>query len=201
MNIIIPLGGKGERFAKEGYSQPKPIIKILHKEMIFYVLDNLELQSDDKIFIIYFSDLDRYNFKDIISAKYPDIHFIPLYYQTAGAVETLYNGLHKIKELSENKTCVLLDCDTFYTQDILSIVRSRNDNMVFYTKKYAEKPIYSYISIDSSNKILEIKEKVKISTNANTGCYVFKDIDQLQYYCKQVLDNKITFNGVSSLNG
>jgi HAD superfamily hydrolase (TIGR01509 family) len=195
MNIIIPLGGKGERFVREGYSQPKPIIKILHKEMIFYLLDNLELHSDDKIFIIYFTDLDRYNFKDIISAKYPDIHFIPLYYQTAGAVETLYNGLHKIKELSENKTCVLLDCDTFYTQDILSIARNKNENLVFYTKKYDEKPIYSYISIDPSNKILEIKEKVKISTNANTGCYVFKDIDQLQYYCKKVLDNKITFNG------
>ncbi len=26
MNIIIPLGGKGERFYKEGYSQPKPLI-------------------------------------------------------------------------------------------------------------------------------------------------------------------------------
>lgn len=54
MNIIIPLGGKGERFVKEGYLQPKPLIKILNKEMIFYVLDNLELSKDDKIFIIYF---------------------------------------------------------------------------------------------------------------------------------------------------
>ena len=45
------------------------------------------------------------------------------------------------------------------------------------------------------NKILEIKEKVKISSNANTGCYVFNDIEQLLYYCKYVLDNKITFNG------
>ena len=195
MNIIIPLGGKGERFTTQGYSQPKPLIKILNKEMILYVLDNLQMQPDDKLFIIYFADLDRYNFKDIVSAKYPDIHFIQLNYQTAGAVETIYNGLHKINKLTDNKTCVLLDCDTFYTQDILSIVRSRNDNMVFYTKKYDENPIYSYITIDPSNKITKIKEKVKISTNANTGCYVFKNIDQLQYYCKQVLDNKITFNG------
>jgi HAD superfamily hydrolase (TIGR01509 family) len=195
MNIIIPLGGKGERFLREGYLQPKPIIKVLNKELILYVLDTLELHSDDKIFIIYFNDLDRYNFKDVVAGKYPDVHFIPLNYQTTGAVETIYNGLHKIQELSDNKTCVLLDCDTFYTQDILSIVRGRNDNLVFYTKKYDENPIYSYISIDPSNKILEIKEKVKISTNANTGCYVFKNIDQLQYYCKHVLDNKITFNG------
>ena len=39
MNIIIPLGGKGERFKKEGYISPKPLIKVLDKEIIFYVLD------------------------------------------------------------------------------------------------------------------------------------------------------------------
>ena len=70
MNIIIPLGGKGERFAKEGYSQPKPLINILNKEMIFYVLDNLELCQNDKIFIIYFSDLDKYNFTNMLGKKY-----------------------------------------------------------------------------------------------------------------------------------
>lgn len=195
MNIIIPLGGKGERFAKEGYSQPKPLINILNKEMIFYVLDNLELYQNDKIFIIYFSDLDKYNFTNILGKKYKEISFIPISYQTAGAVETLYNGLNKIINLSDNKKCVLLDCDTFYTQDILSIARTIPDNLVFYTKKYDESPIYSYISLNSENKIVEIKEKVKISSNANTGCYVFNNIDILLYYCKYVLDNKITFNG------
>ena len=99
MNIIIPLGGKGERFAKEGYSQPKPIIPILNKEMIFYVLDNLDLQSDDKIFIIYSADLDKYNFRNIVSKKYQNTRFISLNYQTAGAVETIYNGLNTIKDL------------------------------------------------------------------------------------------------------
>ena len=195
MNIIIPLGGKGERFAKEGYSQPKPLINILNKEMIFYVLNNLELCQNDKIFIIYFSDLDKYNFTNILGKKYKEISFIPISYQTAGAVETLYNGLNKIINLSDNKKCVLLDCDTFYTQDILSIARTIPDNLVFYTKKYDESPIYSYISLNSENKIVEIKEKVKISSNANTGCYVFNNIDILLYYCNYVLDNKITFNG------
>jgi HAD superfamily hydrolase (TIGR01509 family) len=195
MNIIIPLGGKGERFTKEGYLQPKPLIRILNKEMIFYVLDNLEFSNDDKIFIIYFSELDKYDFTNIVGKKYPEIIFIPVYYQTAGAVETLYNGLTKIIDMSNNKKCVLLDCDTFYTQDILSIARNNPNNLVFYTKKYDEPPIYSYISINHENRIVEIKEKVKISSNANTGCYVFNDIDQLVYYCKYVLDNKITFNG------
>jgi NDP-sugar pyrophosphorylase family protein len=35
MNIIIPLGGKGDRFKKASYNLPKPLIKIFDKEMIF----------------------------------------------------------------------------------------------------------------------------------------------------------------------
>ena len=70
MNIIIPLGGKGERFYKEGYFMPKPLIKIMNKEMIFWVLDNLIISNEDKVFICYKNDLDKYNFSSIITEKY-----------------------------------------------------------------------------------------------------------------------------------
>ena len=53
MNIIIPLGGKGERFSKNGYKQVKPLINIFDKKMIEYVLDNLNISIEDKVFIIY----------------------------------------------------------------------------------------------------------------------------------------------------
>jgi len=196
MNIIIPLGGKGERFNKEGFDKPKPLIKIFNKEMIFYVLNNLKLTIEDKIFITYRKDLDIYKFSAIIKNKYPNIHLIPIDYQTSGAVETIYYGLNKIKDISKLNTCVLLDCDTFYTDDILGIIRENNyKNIVFYTKKINENPIYSYIELDENNKIINIKEKQKISSNANTGCYVFEDINELLNNCKYVLDNKINFNG------
>jgi HAD superfamily hydrolase (TIGR01509 family) len=194
MNIIIPLGGKGERFSRCGYSLPKPLIKVLHKEMIFHVLDNLNFSEDDRVFIIHSSNLN--NFSNIILTKYQQITLIPLHYETSGAVETIYYGLDKIITLSPHKKCVLFDCDTFYTQDILEVVRNAtNANIVFYTEKFDEPPIYSYISLDSSNKILEIKEKNKISSNANTGCYSFNDIGTLLNQCRFVLENKITFNG------
>ena len=76
MNIIIPLGGKGERFINSGYKEPKPLIKILNKEMIFYLLDNLNLLNEDKIFIIYNIELENFNFETIIKKKYNQINFI-----------------------------------------------------------------------------------------------------------------------------
>jgi len=195
MNIIIPLGGKGERFHKQGYDVPKPLIPIYNKEMIFHVLDNLNTSPNDNIFIIYKHDLDVFHFSNCIKNKYPSIHFVPITYQTSGAVETILFGLEVIRKVSNHKTCVLLDCDTFYTVDILSIVREKNSNMVFYVKRENEPPIYSYIQLNENGKIVDIKEKIKISSNANSGCYVFNDINTLYDTCKYVLDNKITFNG------
>lgn len=196
MNIIIPLGGKGERFLKEGYSSPKPLIDVLDKKMIFWVLDNLNIHSEDTLFILYSAELDLHNFTGIVRSKYAQVICIPINHQTSGAVETLSIGIKTIVQLSSHKKCVLLDCDTFYTHDILSIVRNSEDSMVFYTNKENEKPIYSYIELNAeTNCIRRIQEKVKISSNANTGCYVFNDIHQLQRLCEYVLKNNITFNG------
>ena len=194
MNIIIPLGGKGERFLKNGYKQPKPLIKIFDKCMIEYVLDNLKIRKEDKVFIIYNSNLDNFNFNEYIINKYPYVQLIQIN-DTKGAVETLYIGIDSIlKNYSYNNKCLILDCDTFYTEDIITIFRESIDNMVFYTKNYDKNPIYSYIVLDETSNIINIKEKEKISDNANTGAYAFNYIKELYTKCKYVLDNNITFN-------
>ena len=194
MNIIIPIGGKGERFLNNGYKEPKPIINILGKPMIYHVLDNLKLNcKDDKIFIIYYN-LDDKIFKDVLLEKYPFIHFIKINFQTKGASETIYEGLKQIKYLTSNKKTMLFDCDTFYTEDVISMYRVVEENAVFYTINEEENPIYSYIQFDNNNIIKNIAEKIKISNNANTGIYCFKDINILFNYSKFVVENNITFN-------
>ena len=203
MNIIIPLGGKGERFAKEGYLKPKALIDVFEKTMIETVIDNLNIQKEDKLFVIYNPYLDEndFGFSTYIKSKYPMVHLIKLEKDTKGAAETVYLGIECIlnnciftTDVFLNKT-ILLDCDTFYTEDILSIFRNSADNMVFYTKKYNEPPIYSYIALDGeTNTITNIAEKQKISTNANTGAYAFTSMSLLHRYCKIILDEKIFFN-------
>jgi HAD superfamily hydrolase (TIGR01509 family) len=219
MNIIIPLGGKGERFAREGYTKPKALIPVFDKTMIECVIDNLNglVENDDKIYIIYNKDLDAKDgeFSKCILDKYlqnMNINLIKLERDTLGAAETLYIGIDCILKnglrANTRRKCVVLDCDTFYTEDILTMFRNENSsNAVFYTEKKNEQPIYSYIKLvqddenhsnsnsNSNNTIVEIAEKVKISNNANTGCYAFQDIVVLKKFCKKILDEKVTFNG------
>ena len=195
MNIIIPLGGKGERFRKEGYTDPKPLIKVLGKEILFYVIDNLNVCENDKIFIIYNIELDNDNFSEIITTKYPEIKLIKLMRDTKGAAETVYIGLSEIiKNYSYAKKTLLIDGDTFYTSNIIDKFRIIDNNVVFYTINTNINPIFSYIVMNEFDIITEIKEKKKISDNANTGAYAFCDIMQLYNYSKYVVDNDIRFN-------
>ena len=192
MNVIIPLGGKGDRFKVKGYKEPKPLIKVFDKPMIFNVLDNLTLSSEDNVFIIYYN-VEKDLFENTIHNKYPNVHLIELKEQTKGAAETIHKGLQYIKSVSSLKKCLLLDCDTFYTEDILTMYRSIDSNAVFYTNNTEINPIYSYIKLNAERKIIEVAEKNKISDNANTGIYCFNDIDILFEYSNKVVTENITF--------
>jgi len=207
MNIIIPLAGKGERFVKNGFIEPKPLIPIFGKCMIQYVLDNIRLEPNDKIFIFYTDRLDTHHFASYIDPNIQLIH-VP---ETRGAAETLAYGLDQIPY--RTGPCLVIDCDTFYTEDIVSICRRSSENISFYIENTDPAPIYSYLRFKENGmirlnheenrndldqevkEIVEIREKDKISDHANTGAYFFKDIQVLNHWCHHVLERGIVFRG------
>jgi capsule biosynthesis phosphatase len=190
MNIIIPIGGIGQRFKDEGYDTPKPLISVLGKPMIYKVIDNLKIESTDKIHIVYHNHLKEFNFETLVKFWFPNknISFISLDYLTKGASETVLKGLETFTpdELKEN--VLILDCDTFYNEDIISKYKScDNKNVVFYFNDTTSEPIFSYITL-KNNIVTDIKEKNKISDNANTGAYGFESGEILKKYCSSVLN-------------
>ena len=57
MLILIPLGGLGTRFSKNNYKLPKPLINVMGKPIIYWLLDNLNIKQDDIIIIPYNNEL------------------------------------------------------------------------------------------------------------------------------------------------
>jgi hypothetical protein len=51
MNVLIPIGGSGLRFAQAGLSMPKPMLKLAGRPMLSWVLDSLNLTAADTIFV------------------------------------------------------------------------------------------------------------------------------------------------------
>lgn len=191
MRVIIPIGGIGKRFKEEGYEYPKPLINVLGKPMIVQLIKSLKLTDKDEIFIIYNSCLKNYNFEDIINHNFPKINikFHCLEIQTRGAAQTVLVGLDSLNELELNEKVLVLDCDTFYKEDILKIYsQSKNGNLIFYFTDNSNKSIFSYLKLDQTGKVLSIAEKIKISQNASTGAYGFNNGHILKKYCAEALN-------------
>jgi len=191
MNVIIPIGGVGQRFQDEGYLMPKPLINILGKPMIYRVIDSLKLSENDNIYIVYNNQLKEYNFEDLIRFYFPNknIYFVSLDFLTRGAAETVLTGLNELPVKELNKEFLLIDCDTFYNEDIIGLYKqSKNKNLIYYFQDENPNPIFSYIKINNKNQVTDIKEKEKISHNANTGAYGFESGVLLKQYCEKILN-------------
>jgi dTDP-glucose pyrophosphorylase len=192
MIIFIPLGGIGDRFKKSGYTEPKALIKIFDKPMLYYLLDNLNLDDVDFVCIPYNNEYSFYNFENTIMYDYPNFKFkfIKLEHNTEGAAETINIGLKYIGDIDQPVLC--LDGDNFYTCDIIKLWDSKN--MIFTFNDLNDKSIYSYVNVEN-NRVIDIIEKEKISNNACSGAYGFSSSKQLLKYTQKILDNKIKQKG------
>ena len=113
--------------------------------------------------------------------------------QTRGAAETVYVVLQSMTADRLSRKSVSIDCDTLYFSNVLAAFRELPPGVSasFYFKDEGDKPVFSYLQLDSEDMILDIREKVPISKNANTGGYAFSSGTLLRKYCMQVLDEAV----------
>ncbi|CAF4389848.1 unnamed protein product, partial [Adineta steineri] len=185
MNILIPMGGIGHRFSKENYRFPKPLINIVGRPMLFWLLDHLDTEEDDIIYLGILESLEKqFDLSQTLKIEYPKRKFetIILDFETRGAVETLFIMLQTINIDRLKYKTISLDCDTIYFEKILKKFRqlSNEMNASFFFKDNIGKPIYSYLKLDEDITqenyplIKDVREKIMISNNANTGAYAFR---------------------------
>lgn len=197
MDILIPLGGTGQRFKIKGYSTPKALIKVNNKPIIFYVLDNLILDNIKNIYIPY--NKEYTDIEEILQDRYPTINFkfMKLQEDTRGAAETIHNCLDNFT-FDDDHPIICIDSDNFYLTDIIS--KWKGNNCIFTFNDFSKLDIYSYVKVEN-NQITDIREKHKISTNACCGAYGFESHILLKRYCKYIIDNYITQKGEFYVSG
>ena len=151
---MIPLGGLGSRFAKEGYSmRTKPFCRVLGKEMILWLVEKLQLGPDDTLVIVYnpaFSNI-KVCMECILQPKLgARLTLVELAGPTRGAAETVLLGIQGMPPALRQRPIMLCDGDCFYTKDIVAMYRpiaAKGQNGVFFFNDTQPKPIYSYIKV------------------------------------------------------
>lgn len=189
MIYIILCGGIGNRY--NNYSLPKPLNYLEGRHMIEYIVENV---PSNKIYIIYNTFLRKYNFEEIVlnKCKTKTIYFSCVDYLTRGAIETAYIGLKMFQLDHTDENIMFIDNDNMHTFSN-DVFHNHFDNDFIGYSYDGIKTNYSFITIEN-HRIIDIKEKEKISDNYCCGLYGFKNVVSFNNAAKDILYSNIKTN-------
>lgn len=174
MNFVIPMAGKGSRFAKAGYNIPKYLIEVKGRTLLEYSLNSLPLEIADHIIFIALEDhINNHNLREVISNLLPgkNISIISLSEYTNGQAETVLTARNYINNSND---LIIYNIDTYFQSPTLKsklLSPEKKDGILGYFKDDAVK--WSFAKVNSDNIVTETAEKIVISDNALTGLYHF----------------------------
>ena len=86
----MPMAGEGSRFLKEGWTTPKPLIKLHDKELFLRAIGSVKVEDAPMkySFIVRQEHIDKYQIDEKIKQILPDANIFSVQKTTRGAVET-----------------------------------------------------------------------------------------------------------------
>ena len=175
VNVVIPAAGEGSRFAKAGYTAPKPFIDVVGKPMLAHVIDNVAVRNAKFTLLIREEHLAQYA-GTIGSGRDGDLTIVPVAQLTEGTACTL---LLARKYFDTTAPLLVANSDQlvdFDCQDFVDDARRRGlDGSILVFRDVERNPKWSFAALDENGHVTEVAEKKAISDLATVGIYLFMD--------------------------
>ena len=189
MHVLIPMAGRGQRFASEGFKLPKPLIDVAGKPMIVRVMDNLSLDAQ-YIFIIRKEHNDLLT--PVLLKEKPDAKIICIDEVTEGAACTCLLA----KEIINNNDHLLIaNCDQIMDwnkNDFLTALKEDVDGYIFTFTSDAKNN--SYLKLNHFGMVTLAVEKQVISDIATTGVYHWTKGKYMVESCEKMISKNLRCN-------
>ena len=176
LHLIMPMGGAGSRFTKEGFELPKPLLKINDKPFFYWATKSITKFIDvtDIIFVVLQEHIDKYQIDQEIKKYFPKsiIKVIPQVLN--GAVLTCLAGCEAI---NDDYPIIFNDCDHLFKSTAFNDFINTDeklDGALLTFESNSNK--YSYAKLDENNNVIGTVEKEVVSSKAICGAYYFKNI-------------------------
>jgi dTDP-glucose pyrophosphorylase len=190
IQVIMPMGGLGQRFVDAGYDTPKPLIEFEGKAMFMHALESFPSDWNIiSIFVIRKDQDDQYNLRSQILDILPTAKIAILDHNTMGAVETCLIAEDLILD---DYPIIVADCDTRfhsaeYNHKAANLV---SDGLLLSFN--SNDPRYSYAKLDeTTGNVIETAEKVVISSHALLGGYFFKSGKLFKELANEFMNNPL----------
>ena len=170
MDVIVPMAGEGKRFQHEGYTLPKPLIKIDEFPMFIQAARAIP-EGNKYIFVVRKELAERKDIKESISGEFKSAQIIEVDYLTEGQACTV---LLAEKAIDPDKPLMIGACDNgmvydFKKFDEMISPGSGVDAMIFTfrnnpTVKRNPK-MYGWVLVRGDSRVLKVSVKIPISDN------------------------------------
>ena len=205
--LIMPMAGRGERFVREGYSKPKPMIEVSGKPMVLQSINFLGKFKNNCL--VSRKDLkSSTKFNDLIKTYKGNVFIKNLEELSQGQANSCYSGLQYLntKTNVQNHHITFGACDVgviFNYNKLKLLLKDKEVDLIVWSRKTTasatKKPeMYGWIK-DKNNLITStsIKKpfKTKNNTSIITGIFTFKNQNVFQLGYQGLITKKSTING------
>ena len=171
MNIIITMGGLGERFRKAGYAVPKYEIEARGKTLFEWsVLSLKDFWQEKFIFLVRAEDQATRFIEDTCKILGVEkIHVVELNHLTKGQAET---AMYAHEYWDAEAAMLIYNIDTYVEPGHLKVSDMTGDGAI--PCFFAEGTHWSFVRLDERGRVVEVREKERISDHCSLGAYYFR---------------------------
>jgi len=194
LNIVLPIAGRGSRFAVAGYEQPKPLIPVHGAPMIAAVVRNVRPRCAHRfIFVALAEHLERDGMREALTAAAPGCVIVPVEHVTEGAACTV---LLAKQHIDTDDALMLANSDQWVDIEIddylASMDRQRADGLIMTMQ--ADDPKWSFVGLDRKRLVTRVVEKEVISNEATVGIYTFRRGSDFVRAAEQMIARNVRVN-------
>lgn len=188
LNILVPMSGRGSRFASQGYKLPKPLIDVKGQPMIKWVIDSLKVDANF-IFVVDQNHIDQFRIDYLLKSFAPGCTIVV---DNPNLTGPCTSALSARKMIDNDKHLFIVNCDQYLEYDSTeffygNIVKGAAGAIITF-KENEKSPKWSYARLEAgTDSIIEVKEKQVISDLATTGHYYYDKGSDFVKYADQMI--------------
>ena len=192
MNILIPMAGPSDTIVFDEVKVLKNLFKFNDKPFLKFFLEKINL-SGNLIFITQQEYENLYNVTNEIETVIPNPNVFKLNGFEKGAALTIL----KLKNILDLDTPVIISNSDYLidwdSKNFLEFVNETKCDGCLVTYESLS-PKHSYCKINSDGSVIEVTEKLVISSNANVGLYYWSSARLMFQSIESMVDKNITYN-------
>ena len=190
LHLIMPMGGAGSRFFKNGFVMPKPLIQINGRPFLSWATMSIKKYVDiaDLTFVVLPEHIDEFHIDQEILKWFPQARIEVIPKLLPGAVMTCLEGLRNIHD---DQPVLFNDCDHMFRCSAFNNAITAGDwdfDGALLTFP-SDQPQFSYIRYAADGQtIVGTVEKEVVSNQAICGAYVVRNADVFRQMAEQYLE-------------